>query len=150
MAGDIDAVLALNDDGIYDISIGPDGDILTDDFFDTSLLYSILGEKRATEAEVSEPQQRRGWIGNENKDFENGSKLWLFEQARLLQSNLNSIKDEARLSIQWLIDDGFAVSVDEVEVLVKNGTAELNITIRRSRSLVVRRFFALWNNTGIR
>lgn len=149
MAGDTDAVLALNDDCIFDISIDVNGQIKTDDFFDTSLLYSILGERRAVEAEVSEPQQRRGWIGNEGKDFENGSKLWLFEQARLTQSK-NSIKDEARKSLQWLIDDDHAVSIDEVEVLVKNGATELDITIRRSRSLVVRRFFKLWENTGTR
>ncbi len=150
MTGDTDAILTLNNDCIYDISIDANGQIETDDFFDTSLLYSILGERRALEAQVSEPQQRRGWIGNEGKDFENGSLLWLFEQARLTQSNLNDIRDEVKNRTQWLVDDGFAVSIDEVEVSVKNGTVELNITIRRTRSLVVRRFFKLWENTGIR
>lgn len=151
MAGDTDAVLTVNaTTQLYDISIDTDGDILTDDFFDTSLLYSIFGERRANESEVSESRLRRGWIGNEGKDFENGSKLWLFEQARVTQTNLNRIADEARKSLQWLVDDGFAVSIDEVNATVKNGKVTLEIVIRRSRSEVERRFFDLWKNTGIR
>lgn len=151
MAGDTDAVLSVDTTTqLYDISLDADGDILTDDFFDTSLLMSLLGEKRADSSEVVEPQLRRGWIGNEDKDFENGSKLWLFEQARVTRSNLNRIEDEARKALQWLVDDGFAVSVDEVTATVKNGRVTLEIVIRRSRSQVDRRFFDLWQNTGIR
>lgn len=134
----------------FDISFDSDGDILTDDFFDTSLLYSILGERRADPSEVVEPQLRRGWIGNEDKDFENGSKIWLFEQSRVTRSNLNRIEDEARKALQWLVDDGLVVSVDEVTTAVKNGKITLEIVIRRSRSQVERRFFDLWENTGLR
>lgn len=134
----------------FDISFGTDGDILTDDFFDTSLLYSLLGERRADPSEVVEPQLRRGWIGSEDKDFENGSKLWLFEQARVTRSNLNRIEDEARKALQWLVDDGLVVSVDEVTATVKSGKITLEIVIRRSRSQVERRFFTFWQNTGVR
>jgi len=151
MANDTDAVLTVDPaTQMHDISIDTNGDILTDDFFDTSLLYSLLGERRAAPSEVVEPQLRRGWIGNEGKDFENGSKLWLFEQARITRSNLNRIEDEARKSLQWLVDDGFAVSIDEVTSTVKNGKITLEIIIRRSRSRVERRFLDLWQNTGIR
>lgn len=135
---------------VYDITIDSNGDILTDDFFDTSLLYSLFGERRADPSEVVEPQLRRGWIGSEEKDFENGSKLWLFEQARLTRTNLNRIEDEARKSLQWLIDDDFLVSIDEVNATVKNGNVSLEIIIRRSRSEVERRFFELWQNSGLR
>ena len=151
MAGDTDAVLTIDPTTqLYDISIDTEGDILTDDFFDTSLLYSLLGERRADPSEVVEPQLRRGWIGSENKDFENGSKLWLFEQARVTRSNLNRIEDEARKSLQWLVDDNLVVSVDEVTATVKNGKITLEIIIRRTRSKVERRFFDLWQNTGLR
>ena len=151
MAGDTDAVLTVDPvTKLYDISIDTNGDILTDDFFDTSLLYSFFGERRADPSEVVEPQLRRGWIGNEGKDFENGSKLWLFEQARVTRSNLNRIEDEVRKSLQWLVDDAFAVSIDQVNALVKNGIITLEIVIRRTRSKVDRRFFELWQNTGLR
>jgi phage gp46-like protein len=134
----------------YDISFDAAGDIETDDFFDTSILYSLFGERRANASEILEPRQRRGWIGNEDKDFENGSKLWLFEQARLTQSNLNRIEDEAKKALQWLVDDGYAISVDEVTASVDTTGITLELIIRRSRSNVERRFFALWQNTGLR
>ena len=150
MAGDTDAVLTIDaTTKLYDISIDADGDILTDDFFDTSILYSIFGERRADSSEVVEPQLRRGWIGSEGKDFENGSKLWLFEQARVTRSNLNRFDDELRKALQWFVDDGFATSVDEVINTIKNnGTIEG--IIRHSRSKVERRFFEFWQNTGLR
>lgn len=149
MAVGQDAVLTIDPaTGLHDISFDAEGDILTADSFDTALLYSLFGERRADSSEVVEPQLRRGWIGSEGKDFENGSKLWLFEQARLTKTNLNRIEDEARKSLQWMIDDGIAVSVDEVNAAAKNGTVTLEIVIRRSRSKVERRFFDLWKNTG--
>lgn len=139
-----DAVLT---DDLYDIQIDADGDILTDDFFDTSLLYSIFGERRASPSEVVEPQQRRGWIGN-SADFENGSKVWLLSQARLTRSTLNRAQDEIRKALQWLIDDGYAVSIDRVAVGVVGGRIQADVVIRRSRDKVDRRFYTLWENTG--
>jgi phage gp46-like protein len=151
MSGNTDAVLTIDPTtGLYDFSIDENGDILTDDFFDTSLLYSLLGERRASSSEMVEPQLRRGWIGNEGKDFENGSKIWLFSQARITRSNLNRIEDEAIKALQWLVDDGYAVSVENVSASINNGAVILDVTIRRSRSIVERRLYELWNNTGIR
>lgn len=143
----VDATLTIGTvSGQYDFQLDENGDIKTEDFFDTSLLYSIYGERRAAADEVVDTQRRRGWIGN--NDFENGSKLWLFEQARLTRTNLNRIEDEARKSLQWLIDDNYVVSIDEVTAVLSGGRVLLNITIRRSRDKIDRRQFVLWENTG--
>lgn len=131
----------------YDMAIDSNGDIETADFFDTSILYSIFGERRASSDEVVEPQRRRGWIGN-GDDFENGSKLWLYEQARLTRDILNRIEDEARKSLEWLVGEGYAVSIDNVTATVSKGRVGLNIEIRRSRDKVDRKFFELWEATG--
>ena len=149
MAGDTDAVLTKTGAN-FDININGDGDIETDDFFDTSILYSLFGERRANEDEVTEARLRRGWIGNEGKDFENGSKLWLFQQARLTRTNLSRIEDEARKALQWLVDDGFAVAIEEVTATPKQRGTELSVDIRRTRDIVEPRLFNLWQNTGIR
>lgn len=144
----VDAVLSVDSvTRLYDFSLDQNGDIFTADFFDTSLLYSLFGERRANPDEVVEPQLRRGWIGN-SEDFENGSKLWLLSQARLTRDTLNRIEDEAEKALQWLVDDGFAVSIDQVIASVSNGRVGVDITIRRSRDKVDRRFFELWENTG--
>jgi phage gp46-like protein len=143
-----DAVLKINPGTqAYDFAIDENGDIETEDFFDTSLLYSIFGERRASSDEVVDPRLRRGWIGNA-EDFENGSKIWLFSQSRLTRDTLNRIEDEAQKALQWLVDDGFAVSIDQVTATLSKGRVNLDITIRRSRDRIVRRFFVLWENTG--
>lgn len=143
-----DAILTVDgSSGMYDFTLDENGDIDTSDFFDTSLLYSIFGERRASPDEMVEPQRRRGWIGNSD-DFENGSKIWLLSQARLTRETLNRVQDEAQKALQWLVDDGFAVSIDQAVASVSGGRVLLNIVIRRSRDKVERRFFELWENTG--
>lgn len=143
-----DAVLVIDPStGFYDFNLDVTGDIETEDFFDTSLLYSIFGERRASSDEVVEPQLRRGWIGN-SEDFENGSKIWLSSQARLTRDTLNNLQDEAEKALQWLVDDGLAVSIDQVVATISKGSVVLKITIRRSRDKVDRKFFVLWENTG--
>lgn len=146
-----DAVLTIDPTtNLYDINIDAQGDIETADFFDTSILYSIFGERRANKDEVLDARYRRGWIGNEGKDFENGSKLWLFEQSRITATTLSRIADEIKKSLQWLVDDGFAVSliVESVTIDTKRNKLVLTLDIRRSADKVERRFFDLWDNTG--
>lgn len=138
-----DAVLDIN----HDLQLDDNGDIKSADFFDTSILYSIFGERRASSDEVVEPQLRRGWIGN-SSDFENGSKIWLFEQARLTRDTLNRIQDEAAKALAWIVDDGYAVSVGPIAANISNGKIVLDVTIARSRDKVERKFFTLWENTG--
>ena len=133
---------------LYDFSLDANGDIDTEDFFDTSLLYSLFGERRASADEMVDPNRRRGWIGN-TEDFENGSKIWLLSQARLTRDNLNRLQDEAAKSLQWLVDDGYAVSIDQVVATISNSKVLLDITIRRSRDKIDRKFFTLWDNTGL-
>ena len=143
-----DAVLTIDSTtGFYDFSLDANGDIDTKDFFDTSILYSLFGERRASADEVVEAPFRRGWIGND-PDFENGSKLWLFEQARVTRENLNRIEDEAIKALSWLVTDGYAVAIDDVIVTISNGAIFLNLTIRRSRDKITREFFILWETTG--
>ena len=148
-----DAVLSIDPTTqLYDISIGSNGDILTDDFFDTSILYSLFGERRASPDEIIDANRRRGWIGNEGKDFENGSKLWLFEQAKITATNLQRIADEAKKALQWLVDDGFAVSIEVEGVTIDSNRDKivLILVIRRSRDKIDRRLFDLWDSTGKR
>jgi len=142
-----DAVLTKVN-GIYDISIDAHGDIVTEEFFDTSILMSLFCEQRATESEVPVSKNRRGWIGNEETPgFEIGSKIWLYDQSRLTRSVLNSISSVATSSLQWMIDDGFAISVKADAVITNNGV-DILITIERPNSSVEKRNYKLWENTG--
>lgn len=138
---------AVLDPTTYDFSIGPDGDILTADQLDTALFMSLFCERRAASAEVPKPELRRGWIGNEGTGFEIGSKLWLYEQARLTRTTLNGIATEASAAVQWLVDDGIAERA-ETEVTLVNSSPQLTVTLYRSNSEVVTTYFKLWEGTG--
>lgn len=144
-----DILIKTDDQDQYDISLDSEGDIANGDFFDTSMLYSILGERRALPPEVPESSRRRGWIGNEFQDYENGSKIWLYEQSKLTRTILNNIESEAQNALQWMIDDNFAVGSIIVSAVVDQFQVNINIDIQRPNSKVDRRFFTLWNNTGI-
>ncbi len=143
-----DAVLNI-DKGYYDFSLDDTGQILVEDFWDTAILYSIFGEKRADGSEMPVPERQRGWIGNENTGFENGSKIWLYYQARVNSTTLNGLQNEASNALQWLVDDGIAESIDAPIVTATGTSVVLDITIRRSNSSVINRSFILWNNTGV-
>lgn len=150
MALGIDAVLQELPGGVFDIQIGPDGDILTADAFDTAILVSLLADKRADESEVGPSDFRRGWIGNEvTPGFEIGSKLWIYYQSRLSRTVMNRVAQEATDALQWLVDDGYAVAIRATRLGLGTTGVTLEIEIQRSPSEVEKRFFELWQNTGV-
>lgn len=142
-----DVLITCEDQDIYDMSIDENGDFTNGDFFDTSLLYSLFGERRASESEVPRSEKRGGWIGNEGKDFENGSKLWLFYQSRLTRTIMNAITDAAYNGFFYFIEDGLVQDIKATTVLV-GGRIQLIVQIERFASQVETRYFDLWENTG--
>ena len=146
----IDARLKLISGDLYDLDLIYTGDIASEDFFDTAIIVSLFAERRANESEVAESRQQRGWIGNESTPgFEMGSKLWLYEQSRLTRSVLNGIETAARDSLQWLVDDGFAIRITRVKATATITGINLEIVITRPNSQVERRYFDLWDKTAV-
>lgn len=143
-----DVRMVCVDDGYFDLVIDGNGDFLNGDFFDSSIEYAILGERRASESEVPQSSLRRGWIGNEEKDFENGSKIWLFEQERITRTVLNGLKDAALDSLNYLITDELVQDIT-AEITVVSRIVILTLTIQRFQSKVEKRYFTLWENTGV-
>ena len=143
-----DVVLSKNADDVFDISFDSEGDIETNDFLDTSLLRTVYGERRALLSEVPTPELRRGWIGSVTRDFEDGSKIWLYEQSPLNRTTMNGVKDELIVALSWLLDFDAALSY-EVDVSIDgNSTINADIKIQRSTSKVENRFFKLFENSG--
>jgi phage gp46-like protein len=142
-------VILNKDKSYWDFDWDSSGDISTDQTLDTAILMSIFEEVRATAAEIPESNRRRGWIGNESTpNFEQGSKVWMFEQERITGSVLAELGVIIRNGLQWLIDDGIAVNVSVEQPFLQNGSVVVYINFSRDGSKVERRFFDLWNNTG--
>lgn len=147
-----DAVLVkLDQRSPYDFTIASNGDINTDNFFDSSILVSLFTDKRALPAEMPVSELRRGWIGDEsNQDgFEGGSKIWLYEQAPLTRDTLNGIATEAFNSLVWLTNDELAINLNAQADLI-DGVVTITITIARPNSKIEKRFYTLWENTASR
>ena len=146
-----DAVLSENKNaGVrFDISIDEDGDILTNDFFDTAIIVSLFSDKRALASQVLESSLRRGWIGNEfTPGFEMGSRLWIFSQARLTRDTINAMISIANDALKWMVDDNLAIGIKS-DVTLVSGKVVLQIEITRPDSKVEKRLFELWNNSGV-
>jgi len=127
---------------VYDISIADNGDIATDDSFNTAIIMSVHGEKRASASEIVRPEFRRGSWQNELSDVEGysvGSKYWLLENARSNQESLNFSIQTLEEAFQWMIDDNLLkeVNVDgtisfrgitnQVELVAPNNTTEVKL-----------------------
>jgi len=144
-----DAVLNL-DNGFYDVSFDEEGDIATDDFFDTAVIVSLGAEKRASAEEVPNSELRRGWIGNESTpNFEIGSKNWLYEQARQTRTTLNGLNTSSNNALDWMRESGVVVELNLNALFANKDGVGIQIDADRSGSRVSK-FYPLWNNTGIR
>jgi len=146
----VDIALIAGVDGVYDIAIGDDGDLVPTYGFDTSMIMDLLCEERANEGEVLLAARRRGWLGNESSDvpgFEVGSKLWLEYQQRQTSEVRNAIVDAAQKSLSWYVP----TYCKEVRVsgLLENDGISLTIVIVRKSGKVDKLYFRLWELTGI-
>lgn len=146
----LDADLSKNSDGVYDFTLDSDGDILTKNFFDTMILMSIFCERRATSAEMPASHLRRGWVGNESTPgFEIGSKVWLFEQTRLTRSILNDMASVLNEAFKFMIEDGIALEVKSSVELREPSSIAATVEISRPNSKVDKKYYELWNTTGV-
>lgn len=140
----IDIKLVERSDGIIDIELDENGDLLVDEGFGTTIRLSIFGRRRATAAEVPIQEYRGGWIGNifsSIPNFQAGSKLWLLDQSRIDASTANNAKNYIQESLEWFKDDGLA---NEVETSTQISLSALEALIVIDGDSF---FFDIWNLT---
>lgn len=143
----IDFFLTLDADGNYDIELDTNGDAKQTSGLDTSIRLSLLTDQRADASEVSNPIKRRGFLGDELFDeFKHGSKLWLLDQSRITSTTRNLAVNYSRLSLQWMIDDGFATDIFVTGELNPTGIS-LEMTAFYPNSSEQSFVFDFWNNT---
>lgn len=151
MSAPIDIKLIDNGEGEYDIGFSDTGDFILDDSFETAILMSIFCEKRADKTEVPDVLFQRGWIGNLffPDGYEIGSKIWLYEQARLTNDTINGIKDELINATKWMIEDGYATDINVTMGFDRvKGIINTTLKIQFSSGRVKDFFYELWIATG--
>ena len=118
-----------NNQGQWDIDF-VNGDFEMTQGLDTAIYLSVLGEKRASPSQVTDPTLRRGHFTNEFSDIEGyevGSLLWLYtQQSKNTLSNLSLIESAVQDGLKWLVEDKI---VSKVEVVATKQNTGVNIGI---------------------
>ena len=117
MANDIKLIFD-NDTGEADINFA-DNDVVIDEGLETLVFVSLFTNRRANDDDVlpdpSKTLDRGGWWGDEtsdNPDDKIGSRLWLLDRAKTLDSILVQAESFAREALQWMIDEKIAIKID--------------------------------------
>jgi len=98
-------------------------DLEGDEGLETAVIISLFTDRRANEDDVlPDPnnEDKRGWWGDLTSAFgtedQIGSRLWLLNREKTLQSVIQRAKQYVIEALQWMIDDGVAIKIDvEVE-----------------------------------
>lgn len=147
----IDTKLRFDTDiGVYDIVVDDQGNLEGEVAFDNAILLSLFGDARADASQVTPPERRRGWWGNEinANGHEEGSLLWLLEQRRRTIKTLNEATDFARKSVQWFIDDGLAQRID-VSTRYSGEALIIDIVFYRPDNQIINKTYNLWEATEV-
>ncbi|HWX48118.1 MAG TPA: phage GP46 family protein [Roseomonas sp.] len=110
-----------------------DGDVLAGDDLATAVLVSLFTDRRAAEDFVPTDgtDDLRGWWGDTYADDQIGSRIWQYERAKKSDGAalLLSVQQAARESLDWLLVDGVASSVDVQAGWLNPTTIALGIQI---------------------
>jgi len=95
------------------------GDLATDSGITTAVILSLFTERRAAEDDpLPDPDNldRRGWWGDLINPYvegdQIGSKMWLLEREKTIDSVLIRAKQYLDEALTWLIDDGVCTKID--------------------------------------
>ena len=146
----VDFQLTKQSNGLYDISIGPDGDFALTDNLETSVLVSFFSDARANPDQIPTPERRRGWLGDVASDVPErryGSWLWLLSQRRLTQMTVNDAVDYAEEALQWMIDDGLVVNVSVSGSIGASSSIVLQVTLDTLEGVTSTTYVTLWERT---
>lgn len=93
-----------------------EGDLEGDIGIETAVLISLFTDRRATEDELPPGVDGlRGWWGDLFPSVQGdqiGSKLWTLQREKVTLATLAAVESAATNSLQWMIDDGVASSVE--------------------------------------
>ena len=128
--------------------------LVADSGLQTAVILSLFTDRRANADDVlpGDPADRRGWWADAYPMLPGdkiGSRLWLLNREKQLQSVLSRAQEYAQEALQWMLDDGVASSVVCSAQIVRMGLLGLTIAITPPAANTPQhyRFDLLWSNT---
>ena len=147
------------DIGFFDVGTNcPDiiienGDLKADNGLETAVLISLFTDRRVEVDELPNTETpNRGWWGDELSepaDDKIGSGLWVTERGKINEDTESQLEDFASQALQWLIDDGIALSVTATAESVNNDQINLLIEITQPQGNN-RPFRFIWDGQELR
>lgn len=143
----IDFYCPQSNDGTFDLEVNATAlDFQHVSGNDTAFLVQLLIDRRTNKAEVASPRNRGGWLGDiytkQSKAYEIGSFLFLKNQSRNNQSDLNEIAAYAKQALDYFVAAGEAKQV-KCSMTGNSLTGEIIIDTNTTD-----KFNILWKNIG--
>ncbi len=132
--------------GYADIAYNSNGDLVTDESFDTTAQITMGTDAKASDTEVPRKELQRGTIVDLFNNARNGSKLWLLNQSRATPRTKNRAITYTRNAFNFLVEQGFLKNV-YVEGRLKTSGIELFITFERFSGVFDKYRYQAWDNS---
>lgn len=119
------------------------GALALDYSLETSVTLALFTDAEATAEEIRAAglELQRGWWAEADtlRDANRprmGSKLWLLARGKTTLETLRRAEVYAREALQWLVNEGVAVSVDVLASRPRPHVIALDVTIRKPQKLL--------------
>lgn len=109
--------------GIGDWSVTDTNGLESGNDLESAVFISLLTDRLCLPDDVipDGTQNRRGWHGDTGELFPIGSRLWLLDRSKIIQSTLVSARDYIIEAIQWLVSDGIVDTFDIICEWIRQG-----------------------------
>ncbi|ARF52792.1 phage GP46 family protein [Pantoea stewartii] len=107
------------------------GDLDSGSDVDTAVYISLFSDRQARSDDSIDGDDRKGWWGDLDADYQIGSRIWLLRRQRLTTTVANSAASYAKEALQWLIDDGVLDSVSVSTQIVYPRSLFMTITCQK-------------------
>lgn len=100
----------------------------------TAVTISIFTDRRAEPDDVTEGENRGGWWGDTFPEVEGdkiGSRLWLLAREKQTDQTLTRAREYVLESLQWMLDDGVASSVEVETEWIREQVMGCGVAITR-------------------
>jgi phage gp46-like protein len=130
--------------GVADLIVNEENfDFESVDNFDTLIETLLFTDGRSDKYQTEDAKQRRGWTG----DFDQTtykSLVWLKDQSKQTQDDLNELVDYAKDVLQYIVKNKIADEVTvSAEVINRETSLEIQIKIGNN---VVKKYVPIWRS----
>lgn len=147
-----DISLKQGTDNRFHFEIDENGDLKSDESFDSFINVSLYSDRRANSSEIQQPEKRRGWEGDEFLDlldYNLGSKLWLLEQSRNTIENRNKAVSIVQEALDWFVQVGYCERVEVTGERILPSALLITSNFYIENNLIKSFTFNVWEKTNL-